>query len=276
MNNEPPKESELEKQSTFPLTTLILAISLAVVVIAIAAFVYNAYIKTGRGIEKVVTSATETVKTIVKTLPEAAEKFKTGKITHTFVEHIPDVSPTHGDVLELATSRSDEDFTRNDSKSIAWNMIYLGTTVSEIRVPATFRYHLRLSDSWRLASKDNVCYCLAPSIRPSLPTAIHTDQMQKSTASGWARFNKGDNLTILEQSITPDLDQRAGDSKHMKLVREACRQSVGDFVRKWLMKEDFWRSDRFTSIVVVFPDERSVNSDEELELFPYEPTIKLD
>ena len=252
-------------QSHFPWAMLILIIG----AIVIAAFAYRAYEKTGHVVKGV-------VKSIVESIPAAAEKFKTGTITHTFVEHIPEVSPTHGDILELTTSRSNEDFTRSDSKSIAWNMIYLGTTVSEIRVPATFRYHLRLSDPWLLASREKVCLCLAPSFRPSLPTAIHTDQMQKSTASGWARFNKNGNLAELEQSITPDLDQRAGDSKHMKLVREACRQSVADFVKRWLMKEDFWRSDRFTSIVVVFPDECAVNSAQELEQFHYEPTVKLD
>jgi hypothetical protein len=132
MNNEPARESDPQKQSRFPWATLILA----VVVIAIAAFAYHAYVKTGHGI-----------KLFVETIPDAAEKFKTGTITRTFVEHIPEFSPTHGDVLELTTSRSDEDFTRSDSRSIAWNMIYLGTTVSTIRVPATFRYHLRLSVS---------------------------------------------------------------------------------------------------------------------------------
>lgn len=215
-------------------------------------------------------------KILIKKLPEMAEKFKTGTITHTFVERIPDISPTHGDVLELTTSRSDESFTRSDSRSILWNRIYLGTTVSEIRVPTTFRYHIRLSDSWRLASKDKVCFVLAPPIRPSLPPAIHTDRMEKSTASGWARFDKDDNLAALERSITPELEQRAGDAKHIKLVREGCRQSVADFVKKWLMKEDHWRSDRFSSIVVVFPDEATFNSDQELGQYHYEPTVKLD
>ena len=99
--------------------------------------------------------------------------------------------------------------------------------------------------------------------------------MQKSTESGWARFNKSNNLAELEKSITPQLDERARDPKHMKIVREACRQSVGDSVRKWLMKGDFWRDDRFSSIVVAFSDEANVNSDEELEQLSYEPTVKL-
>ncbi len=272
MENELPSQHESRKQSHFPWAMLILA----VVVIVVAAFAHNACIKTVHGLKEIVESITEPVKTIIRRIPDAAEKFKTGTITRTFVEHIPEVSPTRGDVLELTTSRSDEEFTRSDSKSIAWNMIYLGTTVSTIRVPATFRYHLRLSDTWRLAARDKVCYVLAPFIRLSLPTAFQSDQMQKSTASGWARFNKDDNLAELERSITPDLDQRAGDTKHMKLVREACRQSVAEFVKKWLMKEDFWRTDRFTSIVVVFPDEGTISSDQELEEYHYIPTVKLD
>jgi hypothetical protein len=215
-------------------------------------------------------------KAALKKIPEVAEKFKTGTITHTFVEEIPEIAPSHGDVLEVATSRSEETFTRKDSRNIFWDTVPLGTTVSEIRAPVTFRYHIRLSDPWRLAAKEKVCMVLAPPIRPSQPPAIHTDAMQKSTESGWARFNKAENLDTLEHSITPELEQRAADAAHMKLVREACRQSVADFVKKWLMREDYWRADRFSSITVIFPDEAQLMSDEQLEQFSYEPTIKLE
>ena len=187
---------------------------LAVVVIAIAAFAYHAYIKTGRGIKEVVETTTKTVKTIVKTIPDAAEKFKTGTITRTFVEQIPEVSPTHGDVLELTTSRSDEDFTRSDSRSIAWNMIYLGTTVSTIRVPATFRYHLRLSDTWRLAARDKVCYVLAPSFvqafpPPSRPTRCRRALQAVGRASTRTTISQNSNeaslLTWTRERATPSI-----------------------------------------------------------------------
>src|SRR5215472_5908439 len=78
-----------------------------------------------------------------------------------------------------------------------------------------------------------------------------------------------------EHSITPELEKRAGDEAHTKLVREACRQSLAHFVRKWLMREDYWRADRFASITVIFPDEAQLMTDEQLEQFSYEPTIKL-
>lgn len=254
MDKEQPTESPSQHRSHFPWATLILAVT----IVAIAALIYNSWFRTGRAIK------------------EIAVKFKTGTITNTFVESIPDISPTLGDVLELTTSRSDEIFKHSDSKSILWDAVYLGTTVSEVRVPTTFRYHIRLSDKWRLASKGQVCYVLAPPIHPSLPPAIDTRQMEKSTANGWALFNKDDNLLELERNITPELEKRACDEKHIKLVREACRQSVAAFVKKWLTKEDQWRNDLFSSIVVVFPDEAAINSDQELEQHRYEPAVKLD
>jgi len=133
----------------------------------------------------------------LKVLPSVAAKFRTGTITHTFQESIPQVVSSSGDVLKLATLRSDEAFKKSDSMTIGWGKISLGKTVSSIGVPVTFRYHLRLSDPWRLAAKDHVCVVLPPPRRPSLPPAIHTDKMEKDTTNGWAR-NKDENLAELE------------------------------------------------------------------------------
>ncbi len=100
--------------------------------------------------------------------------------------------------------------------------------------------------------------------------------MERRAESGWARFDKNDQLDELERSMTPSLNQRARDPAHLQLVREACRQSVAAFVQKWLMREAQWRSDKFTSIVVLFPDEAKISSDQDLLQFRHEPTLKLD
>jgi hypothetical protein len=56
----------------------------------------------------------------------------------------------------------------------------------------------------------------------------------------------------------------------MNLVREQCRIRVADFVRSWLLREDHWREDRFSSVIVIF-------ADEEIEDTLIEtPTIELD
>lgn len=208
-------------------------------------------------------------------LPVLAQEFKTGRITHTFRTSIPEVAGTGGDVLEVAVSESEETFRREDSKSVLWDSLDLGTTVSEVRVPVTFRYHLRLSDPWKLASRDHVCLVLAPPIRPSLPPAIHTDGMEKSTRRGWARFNGEESLAALERSITPTLEERALAPARLALVRENSRRSVAAFVRAWLMKEDYWRTDRFTAIVVMFADEQPIASDADLEQVQTAPTLEF-
>lgn len=174
-------------------------------------------------------------------------------ITEQFTDYLPTAGPADG-ILETATSSVRETFTRSDSEWL-FNMIPLGTTVSEIRVPAVYRYHIQLFNPWKLVARGPVCVVIAPEFRPSLPPAIITDQMEKSTSAGWFRFNGEDNLSILERDITEELDRRADDPIHRDFVREACRQSVAEFVKTWMMKEDFWREDRFHQIVVEFPDD---------------------
>ena len=198
-----------------------------------------------------------------------AEKFMGGNITRTFVAAIPEISSTGAGHLELATSDQTETFRAEDEKSIFWDKLYLGKTISEIRVPVTYRYHLRLSDPWRLDVAGQTCVVLAPVIRDSPPPAIHTDKMEKKSEEGWGRFNKREQMTELEKSITPTLTTYASDPKHLALVREQCRKTVAEFVKTWLLKEDQWRSDRFHTIKVIFADETNAVPEQAV------PTIEL-
>jgi hypothetical protein len=206
----------------------------------------------------------------VKTI---AEKFQTGHITTAFIEDIPAVTSTHGDILELATLTSTETFSREESTTLAWGYLPTSTTTAEIRVPATFRYHLKLSGTWRLATRGNVCVVLAPPIEPSLPPAIDTARMEKNAASGWASFDKNAMLDGLEKDITRHLSKRAGNPKHIDLVREQCRRSVADFVQKWLVKNSQW-PEKLNAIIVVFPDEKQFNNDDALSGLSAAPIIQ--
>ncbi|KAF0181693.1 MAG: hypothetical protein FD161_366 [Limisphaerales bacterium] len=184
-----------------------------------------------------------------------AAKFRQQTITETFLSALPTLARTPGGALELATATATETLARADEKTIAWDMIYLGKTVSEISVPVTYRYHLVLRDPWKLEVSGNTCIVHAPAIRPSLPPAIHTDQMRKHSEAGWARFDAREQMAELERSLTPRLTRNAGDPRRLALVREECRKTVAEFVRDWLLRENHWRKDRFTAIQVVFVDE---------------------
>lgn len=184
-----------------------------------------------------------------------AEGFATNTITTTFTAAIPRLVPDGGTKLELVAVEATETFTRSDDRRILFDMVPLGTTITEIRVPVTYRYHLRLDDPWRLEASDHACVVHAPRIRPTLPPAIHTDGLSKQTSGSWLRFDEDEQMAELERSLTELLSRRAADPDSVDLVRETCRSRVADFVRNWLVLEDHWRQERFRSVTVVFADE---------------------
>ncbi len=186
---------------------------------------------------------------------EIAGRFATGTITTTFVSAIPHLVPDGGTRLELAAFEAVETLSRTDDRRIFFDLVPVGSTVSEIRLPVTYRYHLRLDEPWSLSVSDGVCVVRAPAIRPTLPPAIHTDRMEKRSESGWLRFDEAEQMEALERSLTPRLAARAQDPDHLELVREPCRRRVAEFVQSWLLLEDQWGPERFTHVEVIFADE---------------------
>ena len=202
----------------------------------------------------------DTVRALGEGAAEVASRFATGTVTTTFVSAIPRLVPDCGTLLELAAFEATETISRTDDKRIFLDIVPLGATVSEIRVPVTYRYHLRLDEEWTLSVADGTCVVHAPPIRPTLPPAIHTDRMEKRSESGWLRFNEDEEMESLERSLTPTLVIRAEDPDHLELVRERCRSRVGEFVRSWLLLEDQWGDGRLTSVSVIFADEPNLES----------------
>jgi len=186
-------------------------------------------------------------------LQSVGDQMHSRTVTETFRERLVQVTSTEGDVLELAVVEMDETFSRADSRSLLGEMLYLGTTISEIRVPVVYRYHLKLSDPWKIEIVGDECRVLAPMIRPSLPPAVRTDAMEKKSAAGWLRFNAADNLVQLEKGLTPRLELRAGDRRRLESARAASRESVEKFVRRWVLESQ--PNIEQMKIVVRFPDE---------------------
>lgn len=197
----------------------------------------------------------DTVRALGSSAADVASRFATGTITTTFVSAIPRLVPDGGAVLELAAFEATETISRTDDKRIFFDLVPLGSTVSEIRIPVTYRYHLRLDEEWTLSVSDGTCVVHAPPIRPTLPPAIHTDRMEQRSESDWLRFNEEEEMETLLKSLTPTLVDRAQDADHLELVRERCRKRVGEFVQSWLLLEEQWGDGRFTHVDVIFSDE---------------------
>ena len=145
---------------------------------------------------------------------------------------VPLVMRTPGGLLEVATVRATERFSRRDSKSF-WG-VDLGETVAEIAVPATYRFHIPLARQWPVRLHNGVAEVDAPAIAPSLPVAVDTTQMQTWGRNGWARFNKDDSLLALQRSLTPQLAERANNAHYRELATEAARATVAEYTRSWL------------------------------------------
>jgi hypothetical protein len=167
---------------------------------------------------------------------------------------VPVVMRTPGGLLEIATVTVHERFRREDTRHF-WG-IPLGTTVSIIQVPVIYRYHIPLAKEWPIRISGKTAVVRTAEMMPSLPPAIDTARMEKYTQNGWARFNKDENLQLLERSITPELSSRANDPAIRQLAIEAGRQTVREFVTTWLLKEQGWKRDPAHRVRVLFPGEQ--------------------
>lgn len=216
--------------------------------VVVAGLAYLAYRDT-------LTTASSAASTAAQAVSSAASGFFSGNVTEKFLSSIPEFDPEGSGNLELATLTATETFTKSNEKKILWDQFSLGVATSEIRVPVTYRYHLRIQEDWHLEIDGSVCTVRAPAIRPSLPPAIHTDGMEKRSDLDWFRFDGADQMVELERSITPKLQTFAADDRHLGLVRENARRTVEAFVRMWLLREDQWGDEGVQAIRVVFPDE---------------------
>jgi hypothetical protein len=158
--------------------------------------------------------------------------------------------PTAGGQLEIATVRAREAFARTDPK-VLFDLVDLGTTVSEVRVDAVYRFHIGMETHWPLRIIGKTCVVRAGAVEPTLPVAFDSRTIERRTSSGWARFNKAENLEALELSLTTQLAERA--PLYREQAQEAGRAVVAEFVTAWLLREQQWRREPDYRVVVHFP-----------------------
>jgi hypothetical protein len=206
--------------------------------------------------DKGVETVGKAIETAERVVVGIAEAFRPETISKTFVEYTElSVKGNEGNILEVATAEAKENFSR--TTNLVWfdRVVPVGTTVSEIIVPATYRFHIDLKGPWDIAAYDGRVTVIAPPIQPSLPVAFDTGGMQKKTKSGWGRWDGDASLKELENSLTSRLGERAVSAAVLDRVREPSRLAVAHFVKNWLVTGKHWGESTYREIVVVFPDE---------------------
>jgi hypothetical protein len=192
-------------------------------------------------------------------------RFSEENITHTFTAALPTLTREMN--LEVASFKQTEVLERSNGRRLLG--IDLGTNQARMTVPVAYRYHIGLYDKWELHIGGSTLIVCAPEIRCSFPPAIHSDEMEETTARGWARGSPVDLLEELRRDLTPVLSMYANDHRRLGLVRDTCRQSVAEFIRHWLENERRWRQGKFTAINVHFATEPVVPSSPTLQLLSF-------
>ncbi len=182
-----------------------------------------------------------------------SKTFRTGTVNHSFQDYVSSISSSGGNELMVAKLESLETVSKSDELKVFWEKLNLGTTRSDISVPAIYRFYIDINGSWSMITDNNVCVVVAPPIRPIIPVAIDTELLQKRSEQGFLRWNEEEQMAELEKSITPSLNQKA--NAKIELIKDKARYSIARFVEKWVMLENRKAKNKITAIKVIFPDE---------------------
>ncbi len=200
--------------------------------------------------------ASDTIESLADKFTRIPGLFRRPPIAEAFSASLPEFSRTVGGKLEIASFKITESFVQTDFEDF---IIPLGQTKSEIRVPVTYTYHIKLHDPWNLRVTNGICIALAPAVRHGVP-AIHTGGMVKKVQADFlTRLKPGADpqkrLDEFERSLTAKLWVNAGNPKYQAMVREEGRKTVGEFVRDWILKENRWKKYDIKTLRILFPDE---------------------
>lgn len=205
-----------------------------------------------------------------ETFLEVVDRFQPERVVETFREWRElTMASGDGSRLEVATAEASERFVRSTDYRIWGKRVPQTWNVSEILVPATYRFHIDLDGEWELLQAGSRLVVRAPPVRPTLPVAFDTGQVEKRTTAGWARWDAAKDLEELEKGISEGLAGRAAKAETIARAEEAGRLVVARFVRDWLVSRQAWGNGAFQEIVVVFGD-----SQDSGELLP--PALRLD
>jgi len=161
---------------------------------------------------------------------------------------------TPGGLLEVSSMRMTEQF----DKRFVYEVLGLevGETVAHVRVPATYRYHIQLAPLWKIERSDDVFRVVTPPVKPSLPVAVDLARLEQDEGGTWLLlpFNADKDREALMREITGKLAQKAASPAYLALQREDARKTVTEFVEKWLVTQEPWKSAKEPRIEVVFSD----------------------
>lgn len=181
-----------------------------------------------------------------RALADVASAFRTGTIRTEFTSYATTI--TNQQLLQFATLRQRETFTRSEETTTGFGYIPLPEVVVEARAPVEYTYHLDFNAPWNFVLKENVIHVFPPPIRFNKPS-IDASEIAYEVKKGYLKTDEA--LENLKRSLTSLAVLKAKDN--IPLVRETCRRQTTLFVETWLSRA-FADGGRF-AVKVHFPGE---------------------
>ena len=165
-----------------------------------------------------------------------------------------EVIRTEGGLLQVSSIRAPEYFKAVKPHDVLG--IDLGATTTHIRVPATYHFHIELAREWKVRVRpDGTVIVIAPPVKPTLPVAIDTARLERQAEGRWSLFTGARELEALQRTITSQLAEKAASPGYIAFQRDAARQTVAEFVQRWLVTQERWKAARGGTVRVFFADE---------------------
>lgn len=163
------------------------------------------------------------------------------------------VMRTPGGLLEVSSVSAEERFDSSTQHTVLG--VPVGRTVASVRVPTVYRYHVPLAPEWTFRQVGDTLIVIAPAVRPSLPVAIDTARLESFSAGLWSPFTGEGAVAALQRSISERLERKAASPELVLLQRESARNTVTEFVRKWVLEQPRWKGGTAPTVFVFFEDE---------------------
>lgn len=181
-----------------------------------------------------------------KALADVVSAFRQGTIRTEFTSYATTI--TNQQLLQFATLRQRETFTRSEETTTGFGYIPLPEVIVEARAPVEYTFHLDLSAPWNFVLQDNIIHVFPPPVRFNKPS-IDASDITYEVKKGYLKTD--DALENLKKSLSSLAVLKAKDN--IPLVRDTCRRQTALFVENWLAKS--FSDGRAFAVKVHFPGE---------------------
>lgn len=171
----------------------------------------------------------------------------------------PVVVRTNGGLLEVATLKHRRTFNLTNAITVLGYRVPFCREKASYTADTYITYRVRLAKRWEADYRNQHLYVTAPRIEPALPVAFDTSRL-KATLDSCRFVPSMDTQADLLRSISGRLKKDALDPERIAYVMDhgkdgSARDTVREFVEKWLISQRGYEIRKGTPIDVAFVGE---------------------